>query len=136
MKNAGETSKTILAVDDEPDVIIGVRAVLEAEGYEVLEAGDGKQALAVLRTQRPDLVVLDVLMPGMDGWETLSAIQADERLKDIPVLMLTALGQPQDIGKGIGLGCTWYCTKPITNYDDFVLVVRRILEGVESPEQT
>ncbi len=136
MSSSDEAPKTILAVDDEPDAIIGMRAVLEAEGYEVLKARDGEQALVVLRTQRPDLIVLDVLMPGMDGWETLSTIQADERLEDIPVLMLTALGQPQDIGKGIGLGCTWYYTKPITNYHDFVLVVRRILEGVESPEQT
>jgi len=129
MNSSGETSKTVLVVDDEPDVVIGMRAMLEAEGYAVLEASNGIEALEVIEAQRPDLVVLDVLMPGMDGWETLRRMQSNDELREIPVLMLTALDQPKNVRQGIDLGCTFYYTKPVTDYEDFLLVVRRIIES-------
>ena len=129
MNAKGETSKTILVVDDEPDLVIGIRATLEAAGYAVLEASNGIQALPMIEAQKPDLVVLDVLMPGMDGWETLRRIQENEDLQDIPVLMLTALDAPENLKQGIDLGCTFYYTKPVVDYDEFLLVVRRVLES-------
>ncbi len=125
--------KRILLVDDFRDMVLATRIFLEGEGYEVLEAYDGIQALEVLKTTQPDLIILDVMMPRLDGWATLTRIQADERLRDIPVLMLTALKEPVNIKTGIDLGCTFYYTKPISNYPDFALIIRRILGGDAAP---
>ncbi len=133
MDNAGQRHKRILVADDSPDTVLGMRLLLESEGYEVIEAYDGLQALEILKDVQPDLIVLDVMMPRLDGWTALAEIQDDERLKDIPVVLLTALRGPSSIRTGIDLGATWYYPKPITNYDDFCLVIRRILEGLEPP---
>lgn len=132
MKSKGGTSKSILVVDDEADVILGLRAVLEADGHQVLSASDGAEALEILERHRPDLVILDILMPGLDGWETLRRMQSNDRLREIPVLMLTVLDKAHEVKIGIDLGCTWYYTKPITDYDDFRLVVQRLLVSLES----
>lgn len=125
--------RTILIVDDERDVVLATRIFLEAEGYDVLEAFDGLEALRSLQNVQPDLIVLDVRMPRMNGWKTLEAIQADQRLMDIPVLMLTSMNDPGNMATGINLGCTWYYTKPVTDYADLALVVRRILQTVQPP---
>ena len=130
MTKGNDTPKRILIVDDHRDTLLATRIFLESEGYDVLEAYDGVQALEVLKVTIPDLIVLDVIMPRLDGWAALERIQADDRLKNIPVIMLTALGDPTNIRTGIDLGCTWYYTKPITNYADFALIVRRIIEGL------
>jgi len=126
---------TVLVVDDQRDMVLAIRLFLEGEGYEVWEAYDGLQALEMLQDKRPDLVVLDVMMPRLDGWETLRRMQQDPRLVDVPVLMLTALRDPAHVRQGIDLGCTWYYTKPITDFNDFGLVVRRILSGLEPPPE-
>lgn len=133
-RQSGER-RTILLVDDHRDTVLATRIFLESEGYEVMEAYDGIQALEILKTSQPDLVILDVIMPRLDGWGALEKMQADERLRNIPVIMLTALGDPAHMRTGIDRGCTWYYTKPITNYADFSLVVRRILEGLEPPPE-
>jgi len=125
--------KTILLVDDFRDFILAARIFLESEGYDVIEAYDGIQALELLQKQRPDLIILDVMMPRLDGWATLTRIQEDQELQSIPVLMLTALREPVNIKTGIDLGCTWYYMKPITDYPDFALVIRRIISAVEAP---
>jgi len=125
--------KRVLLVDDFRDFVLATRIFLESEGYDVDEAYDGIQALEAMAKSRPDLVILDVMMPRLDGWATLTQIQADERLRDTPVLMLTALKEPINIKTGIDLGCTWYYTKPITDYPDFALVISRILSGLEPP---
>jgi len=129
----GATPKKLLLVDDFRDIVLATRIFLEGEGYEVLEAYDGVQAIDILKAETPDLIILDVMMPRMDGWATLTKIQADPRLVGIPVLMLTALNDPINIKTGIDLGCTWYYTKPIASYPDFALIIRRILEGLEPP---
>ncbi len=105
---------TILVVDDEPDVLLLCRVNLEFEGYEVLEASDGEQALTQVRTHRPDAILLDVMMPKMDGWQVLDALKADEALKDIPVVMLTAKVQDQDQIRGWSHGAADYITKPFS----------------------
>jgi CheY-like chemotaxis protein len=125
--------KRILLVDDFRDFVLATRIYLESEGFDVLEAYDGIQALDVLDREIPDLIILDVMMPRLDGWATLTRIQNDERLRDIPVLMLTALKEPANVKTGIDLGCTWYYTKPITDYADFALVIRRIISASELP---
>ncbi|MBP8952902.1 MAG: response regulator [Armatimonadetes bacterium] len=136
MANGESDRNTILVVDDERDVVLATRIFLEAEGYNVLEAFDGLEALRVLKTVQPDLIMLDVRMPRLNGWKTLEAIQADEKLQNIPVLMLTSMNDPGHMATGINLGCTWYYTKPVTDYADLALVVRRILESVQLPPST
>ena len=133
MTSVDQKPATILVVDDELDIVFGVRVFLESEGYAVLEAGNGVDALKVLGHERPDLIILDVMMPGLNGWDTLALIQADDNLKDIPVIMLTAMDAPDHIATGITLGCTWYYTKPITDYAEFGLIIRRVLDAAEPP---
>ena len=124
----------ILLVDDSQDFVVATKAFLMAEGYEVTEAYDGVQALKRVAEQIPDLIVLDVMMPRLDGWGTLRALQSQEDTAHIPVLMLTALKEPNDVREGFDLGCTWFYTKPITDYDDLLLVIRRILESSQAPQ--
>ncbi len=118
----------ILLVDDSREFIIATKTFLEQEGYQITEAHDGLQGLERVAEQKPDLIILDVMMPRMDGWETLQRLQSDEETAQIPVLMLTALKEPEDVKEGFDLGCTWFYTKPITDYEDLLLVIRRILE--------
>ena len=93
-------------------------------------AHDGIEALRKIREEKPDLVLLDVMMPEMDGWTVLERIRADEETADLPVIMLTALAQDADIEKGTLLGCDVYITKPFEP-TDLINAVRRMLEGIE-----
>lgn len=102
----------ILVVDDEPEIVKAIRTNLEMEGYEVLEAYNGPDALRIAREERPDLMVLDVLMPEMDGWQVLREVRGDEALKDMPVVLLTALSSDRDVDTGWELGAHRYLTKP------------------------
>ena len=106
--------RTVLVVDDEPDVLLLCRVNLEFEGYEVLEAADGEQAMTQVQAHRPDVVLLDVMMPKMDGWQVLAAIKSDAVLADIPVVMLTAKVQDQDQIRGWSQGAADYITKPFS----------------------
>ncbi len=106
--------RTVLVVDDEPDVLLLCRVNLEFEGYEVIEAADGEEAMERVRSARPDVVLLDVMMPKMDGWQVLGAIKEDPELADIPVVMLTAKVQDQDQIRGWSQGAADYITKPFS----------------------
>ncbi len=126
--------ETILIVDDHRDFVFATRLFLQSQGYEILEAYDGMEALEVVEEQLPDLIILDVMMPRLDGWATLQRLQGKEETANIPVLMLTALKEPVNVLTGFDLGCTWFYTKPITDYDDMALVIRRILDSMSGPE--
>ena len=89
----------IMVVDDEPDLIFLVRKILEKEGHEVIEADGGKECLEKLKTERPDLILLDVMMPDIDGWEVSKRIKADKELKSIPIAMLTVRTSEGDKSK-------------------------------------
>jgi DNA-binding response OmpR family regulator len=102
----------ILVVDDERDLTELVRINLEMAGYEVTTAGDGAEALAAMRDRRPDLVLLDVMMPVLDGWGVLQELQGDTELRDVPVVMLTALSGERDVIRGHLSGAMRYLTKP------------------------
>ena len=104
----------ILVADDRPEVLELVKVTLEGEDYKVLCASDGKEALEKIGLERPDLVLLDVVMPKMDGFEVLSKIREDPKTKDTPVIMLTAQGQKVDQEKGRRLGARDYITKPFS----------------------
>lgn len=102
----------VLIVDDEAGIRELCRVNLVLSGYEVVEAADGFQALEQARSAKPDVILLDVLMPGMSGWEVLSALRADEATADIPVVMLTALNSEDDQIRGWEGGVVDYLTKP------------------------
>src|SRR3954465_7060225 len=104
----------VLVVDDEPDILELVRLTMELEGHEVLVAPDGPTGLEVVRTEVPDLVILDVMMPVMDGWEVLRRIKgdSDERISHVPVLMLTGKADDLDRVRGGIEGAIRYITKP------------------------
>lgn len=106
-------TKRIMIVDDEPDTVDLVKLVLETEGYEILAAYSGSEALEKIKTEKPDMVLLDIMMPGMDGWAVRTELLEDRETKDIPIVMLTARAQPID--KMIGLHVVEvadYITKP------------------------
>lgn len=99
----------ILIIDDSPDLLRIVQLCLEREKYQVFTARSGKEGLQRTYNVQPDLVILDVMMPGMDGWEVLSRLR---EMSDVPVMMLTAKGREVDIVRGLGLGADDYVTKP------------------------
>jgi DNA-binding response OmpR family regulator len=104
----------VLVVDDEPDLLDLVQLDLELEGYDVEVARDGVQALEAIRERRPDLVLLDVMMPRMDGWQVLADAKADEDTASVPIVMLTAKVQDQDQIRGWSHGAAEYITKPFS----------------------
>jgi two-component system alkaline phosphatase synthesis response regulator PhoP len=123
-------SKHVLVVDDEVHIRRLIEVNLQRVGYRVGTAGDGVEALEKIRTERPDLVVLDVMMPRMDGFELLRRLQSDADLAAVPVLMLTAKAQDADIFRGWSGGAQGYLTKPF-NPMDLLFWARRTLAAEE-----
>ncbi len=102
----------IMVVDDEPDVVEVVKTILEKEGYETITAHSGEDALEKLKTVKPDLITLDVMMPGLDGFETLARIRGREETSSIPVIIISVKKDDSDIVRGLELGANDYFTKP------------------------
>jgi len=105
----------VLVVDDDEDNIRIVSTILLARGYEVRLARDGRGAVESIRQQRPDLVLLDIMMPGMDGMQVLDTIRADPRTTSLPVILVTAKTADQDLLEGYRAGAQYYVTKPFTS---------------------
>jgi len=103
--------KKVLVVDDDPALLPLIEYTFAREGYEVLTACDGKEALKEFFAHKPDLVILDIMMPRMDGWETCRRIR---EVSDVPIVMLTARGQDEDIVRGLEYGADDYLTKPFS----------------------
>lgn len=112
MESEAMPVKHVLIVDDEPPLRALVKANLEVDGLQVSEAVDGFEAMAFLVRERPDLILLDIMMPGKDGIEVLEELTADENLKEIPVIMLTAKGELTDIERAMAMGARGHITKP------------------------
>src|SRR5437868_292636 len=124
---------TVLAVDDEEDILTIIRHNLGREGHRVLTAPNGDRALEIVREEKPDVVVLDVMMPGTDGWGVLNLIKAErEELATIPVLMLTARAADEDRIRGGIEGAIRYLTKPFSPRD-LCSEVAAALEGEPEP---
>jgi DNA-binding response OmpR family regulator len=104
----------ILIADDEPNILISLEFLMKREGFEVQLARDGQEALDALRRERPALLLLDVMMPRRTGFEVVQEIRADEALRSLKVLMLTAKGRETDVAKGLALGADAYMTKPFS----------------------
>ena len=107
-------TKKVLIADDEPNILVSLEYLVKREGWTVVVAHDGVEALEAARRERPDLVVLDVMMPGRNGFEVCAAIRADESLAGTKVLMLTAKGRDTDVAQGHGVGADAYVTKPFS----------------------
>jgi CheY-like chemotaxis protein len=110
-----ENNKTIMVVDDNPDIITIVRTILEGKGFNVLSASSGAECLEALKSQKPDLIVLDIMMPEMDGLEVLTRLKSTSEFTNIPVVLLTAKVQYEDVLGGYKLGADYYITKPFTS---------------------
>lgn len=120
--------KKILAVDDEKHIVRLVQINLQKEGYEVVTASNGREALERVASEKPDLVVMDVMMPEMDGFEALKKLKEDDATADIPVIMLTAKAQDADVFRGWQSGADLYLTKPF-NPLELITFVKRIFQG-------
>lgn len=107
-------TRKLLIADDEPNILISLEYLLKREGYQVTVARDGQEALDAVGRECPDLLLLDVMMPGKTGFEVCQALRADERHADLPILMLTAKGRETDVAKGLALGANAYMTKPFS----------------------
>jgi DNA-binding response OmpR family regulator len=118
----------ILIADDEPNILISLEYLMKREGYEVVLARDGDEALAAIRRERPALVLLDVMMPGKSGFELCDVVRADETLAATKIVLLTAKGRDTDIAKGMALGATAYITKPFST-KELAQRVRELLQG-------
>ena len=106
--------KKILIANDRPEVVELVRVTLEGEDYQIAAASNGKEALKKARLEKPDLVLLDVVMPKMDGFEVCRKLRKDPETQEIPIIMLTAKGQEVDQEKGREVGARDYITKPFS----------------------
>ena len=107
-------SATILIADDEPNILLSLEFLMQREGYRVLVACDGQQALDTILQQRPDLVLLDVMMPLKTGFDVCQAVREHDGLAGSRILMLTAKGRDTDMAKGLALGANDYMTKPFS----------------------
>jgi CheY-like chemotaxis protein len=110
-----DTKKTIMVVDDNPDIITIVKTILEGRGYTVFSASSGPELLSILPNHKPDLIILDIMMPEMDGLEVLTRLKGKTETATTPVILLTAKVQYEDVLGGYKLGADYYITKPFTS---------------------
>jgi DNA-binding response OmpR family regulator len=119
-------AKRILIVDDEPNIVLSLEFLMKREGWEVESAGEGQGALLALARRLPDLVILDVMLPGMSGFDVCERIRSDPRWKGLRILMLTAKGRETEVNKGLRLGADVYVTKPFST-KELIAQVRQLL---------
>lgn len=112
LESMSDTRQKILLVDDEMDALMALKVALEAEGYNITEAKDGHEAIDKVHSEIPDVILLDLMIPGMDGFEVCRELKSDSLYSHIPVIMLTARGEVDDKVEGIELGADDYVTKP------------------------
>jgi DNA-binding response OmpR family regulator len=124
----------VLVIDDEPPIRLLCRVNLEAEGMEVLEASDGPTGLEMARNDEPDVILLDVMMPGLDGWQVAEELIEGERTNAIPIVFLTARAEARDRARGLDLGGIDYVTKPF-NPVELAPLVRELIARVDRGER-
>jgi DNA-binding response OmpR family regulator len=110
-------SHRILIVDDEPNIVISLEYLMKKEGFEIAVATDGEAALRLASEFRPDLILLDVMMPKKSGFEVCESLRADSALAGVKIIMLTAKGRETEVTKGLALGANAYITKPFSTKD-------------------
>ena len=124
----------VLVIDDEAPIRLLCRVNLEAEGMDVLEAADGPSGLDEARAKEPDVVLLDVMMPGLDGWRVAEQLLEDDRTSEIPIIFLTARAEFRDRARGLDIGGVDYVTKPF-NPLELAPLVRRLLDRIDRGER-
>ena len=122
--------KKILAVDDEPMVLDVIKTRLEFAGYAVITAADGHEGMKKVRAEHPDLIVLDLILPGLNGYQICRILKGDDTTRRIPIIMLTARSQEKDVKEGMNSGADAYLTKPYET-DEFVAKVKSLLEKTD-----
>jgi DNA-binding response OmpR family regulator len=133
MEGSGDRTR-VLVIDDEAPIRLLCRVNLEAEGMEVIEAGDGPKGLAQARSEQPTVILLDVMMPGLDGWRVAEELLDDPATARIPIIFLTARAELRDRARGLDLGGIDYVTKPF-NPVDLAPLVRELLARVRGGER-
>ncbi|MHB8642037.1 MAG: response regulator [Gaiellaceae bacterium] len=124
----------VLVIDDEAPIRLLCRVNLEAEGMEVIEASDGPSGLDQARTHTPDVILLDVMMPALDGWRVAEQLIDDDRTQDIPIIFLTARAEFRDRARGLDIGGVDYVTKPF-NPLELAALVRDLLARIDRGER-
>jgi DNA-binding response OmpR family regulator len=120
-------AKKILIVDDEPSIIVALQFLMEQNGYETLVAFSGEEAMEVVAQHRPDLILLDIMLPVVDGFEVCQRVREKVDWKDIRIVLVTALDRESNVAKGLALGADAYVTKPFANAD-LIAKVKELLE--------
>ncbi len=122
-------AEKVLVIDDEPELVHLIAIFLGTAGLEVCSAQDGQQALALLEQSQPDLVICDMVMPTLDGVATVEAIRSHPKFRDLPIIMLSARGQSDDVERALAAGANDYITKPFRGAEVVAIVKRYLLEN-------
>jgi DNA-binding response OmpR family regulator len=122
--------KDLLIVDDEPGIVVALQFLMEKQGYAVMVAENGEDALELIYKHKPDLVLLDIMLPGIDGFEVCEIIRLNPDYRNVKILFLTAKGREVEIAKGMALGADDYITKPFTNVA-LISKVKAILKNTD-----
>jgi DNA-binding response OmpR family regulator len=120
--------KEILIVDDEPSIVVPIQFLMKQQGYNVLVAENGEDALDVIYKYKPDLILLDIMLPRIDGYEVCEIVRLDPEYRDIKIIFLTAKGREVEIAKGLALGANAYITKPFSN-TELITKVKELLNN-------
>ncbi len=123
--------KTVLVVDDEPNIVVPLEFLLEQNGYTVLVASSGEEALEIIAKHKPNLVLLDIMLPGIDGYEVCEIIRLNQEWQKMKIIFLTAKGQDLDVAKGMVLGADAYIIKPFSKAE-ILENVRKLINGPAS----
>ena len=124
--------KEILIVDDEPSIVVPIQFLMEQQGYNVLVAENGESALDIIYKYKPDLILLDIMLPRIDGYEVCEIVRLDPRYRDIKIIFITAKGREVEIAKGLALGADAYITKPFSNIE----LVSKVKELLANTHET
>lgn len=120
----------ILIVDDEPNIVVPLQFLMEQKGYQVRIAENGEEAIETIFRFQPDLILLDIMLPGINGFEVCQTIRENRNLGNIKIVLVTALGREVDMAKGMALGADAYITKPFSNSE----IVERVRELLKEGE--
>ena len=121
--------KDILIVDDEPSIVVPIQFLMQQQGYNVLVAENGEDALDMIYKYKPDLILLDIMLPRIDGYEVCDIVRLNPEYRDIKIIFLTAKGREVEIAKGLALGANAYITKPFSN-TELVAKVKELLDNI------
>ena len=121
--------KEILIVDDELSIVVPIQFLMQQQGYNVIVAENGHDALDMIYKYNPDLVLLDIMLPGIDGYEVCEIVRLNPKLRDVKIIFLTAKGREVEIAKGLTLGADAYITKPFSNAE-LVAEVKTVLDNI------